>query len=344
MDRAVIETLFSPLLDGEIQVPRVGPSLFLRAQATPHLYVFNNALVCTQGFKPYADALAAMGYAPIDEPLSGKFDLVLLLPSRQRDETRAALVDAAKHVSEHGSILLAGANDEGARSLQRDAMDLFGCVAAASLNKCRAIWSFGKERILNHGLARTWADEMLPRTVPGSTLLSVPGLFSADRVDAGSALLALHLPNDLAGVGADLGAGWGYLSASILRRCQGVSELHLYEADQRALTLARRNLLALTPSSVALEYHWHDVTQGLGRHYDFVISNPPFHIGRADQPEIGRQFIRAAAQALRPGGCFWMVANRHLPYEAELCATFARVEKRAEADGFKVFEAIRGKS
>ena len=37
----------------------------------------------------------------------------------------------------------------------------------------------------------------------------------------------------------------------------------------------------------------------------------------------------------------WLVANRHLPYEAALRALFSTVALRAQRDGFKVYEALR---
>ena len=344
MPAAVIETLFAPLRDGTLALPR-GRTLFLRAEATPALALFGDALVCTQSFKPHADALAALGHAPVDDLDDEVFDLVLVLPSRQRDETRAALVEALQRVSERGHVLTAAANDAGARSLQRDAARLFGNVRSAAMNKCRAVWSLGLERDASSGLAQMWTDAMAPVQVPGTTLFATPGLFSWDAVDGGSALLAAHLPADLAGCGADLGAGWGYLADRVLRHCAGVRALHLYEADRVALARARANLQPLRaglPHELEIEGFWHDVTRGVPQAYDFVVCNPPFHVDRAGQPELGLQFIRAAAAALRPGGRLWLVANRHLPYEDELRARFVHVDKRADANGFKVFEAIRG--
>ena len=87
-----------------------------------------------------------------------------------------------------------------------------------------------------------------------------------------------------------------------------------------ALDLARANLERLRDPSraVAFGFHWHDVATGLPARYDFIVSNPPFHQGRADEPDLGRAFIAAAAAALKPGGRLWLVANRHLPYEAVL--------------------------
>ena len=54
-------------------------------------------------------------------------------------------------------------------------------------------------------------------------------------------------------------------------------------------------------------------------------------------------FIRAAAGGLRSGGIFYMVANRHLPYEATLKDVFAHVEMIADEGGYKVIRAIKRK-
>lgn len=353
-----LATLFAPLRDGTLRLPEFGRSLFLRARPTPDLRMFGESLVCEQGFKPHADNLASYVYPTNVARPDERFALVLLLPSRQRDETRSVLIEAAQRVDEHGTIVMAAANNEGARSLQADASDLLGRVQVVSANKCRVIWSLDANRQIDARLVQGWTAAMAPREIPeiafaaapspGIQMLSIPGVFSWDRIDLGSALLARHLPADLAGTGADLGAGGGYLSACMLQRCPQIQALHLYEADRRALQLAQENLRRVAQADpkrfVALDYFWHDVTSGLPQRYDFIVSNPPFHIGRANQPDIGRAFIRAAASALRPGGRLWMVANRHLPYEAELKQVFSEVHKCVEAEGFKVFEAIRGAS
>jgi 16S rRNA (guanine1207-N2)-methyltransferase len=92
---------------------------------------------------------------------------------------------------------------------------------------------------------------------------------------------------------------------------------------------------------VPVGFHWHDVTTGLPQAYDVIVSNPPFHQGRADEPWLGLAFIAAAAAALRPGGSLWLVANRHLPYEAALSSGFAHVRTVREDAGFKVIEAVK---
>ncbi|MDT9081655.1 methyltransferase, partial [Escherichia coli] len=74
-------------------------------------------------------------------------------------------------------------------------------------------------------------------------------------------------------------------------------------------------------------FTWADATQGRPGPFDAVVMNPPFHNGRAADPALGLAFIRAAAHALTPSGTLWMVANRHLPYEAALREAFREVEE-----------------
>lgn len=162
------------------------------------------------------------------------------------------------------------------------------------------------------------------------------GVFSAGAVDSASALLAEALPEHLAGDVLDLGAGWGYLSAEIVKRV-GVTRLDLVEADYFALDCAKRNLC-----DPRAKFHWADARDWTGV-YDAVVMNPPFHTGREGDPELGRAFITAARSCLRPKGTLYMVANRHLPYETMLEQCFAKVLELPGNGRFKLFQASRPK-
>ncbi|MEO2039426.1 MAG: methyltransferase, partial [Martelella sp.] len=52
--------------------------------------------------------------------------------------------------------------------------------------------------------------------------------------------------------------------------------------------------------------------------YDLIIMNPPFHAGKATELSLGKALIKAACDALKPGGRLLLVANRGLPYEPVL--------------------------
>lgn len=333
-----LDVLLLPLSSGALAWPAPGASLFLRARSGPALNAARvHRPVCEQGFRPWADRLADDGFA-VSESNTGRFPLVMLLAPRQRDESRALLARAVAQAAPGGVVLACAPNKEGGRSLQDDLERLAGPVHVLTKQHCRAVWTAPLPGQVDASLLAEWQALDAPRPILDGRYASRPGLFAWDRIDAASALLARHLPTDLSGAAADLGAGWGYLSGELLARCPGITALDLFEAEARALALARANLAG---ARLAPGFHWHDVTRGLPGRYDVVISNPPFHQGRADQPELGQAFIAAAAAALRPGGRLWLVANRHLPYEQALARGFASVRTVAEADGFKVIEAVK---
>lgn len=345
-DDPALETLFLPFMQDKLAWPETGGALFLRArEGWPlHQRAFPG-LVCEQSFKPDAEALERAGLQVVATEGERRHPLVLVLPPRQREEARALYARAVAHAGPGGRVVACASNNEGARSAEEDLRKLVGPVASLTKNKCRVFWSAplhgdGGARI-DEDLLRHWSALDAPRKIEGGRFTSRPGVFAWDRIDPASALLAAQLPPGLSGRAADFGAGFGYLSMELLERCPGITALDLYEAEARALELARVNLTG-HPSPAKLGFHWHDVTGGLPGRYDVIVTNPPFHIqGRADRPDIGRRFIAVAAEALNPRGSLWLVANRHLPYETVLSESFGTVRTVAQQDGFKIIEAVK---
>ena len=346
---SALDALLLPFADGSLA--REPGSLFLRARAGAALAPVDwPGLVCETAFKPDADALGRAGFDVRADGVGDAGDaaaedspapLVLLLPPRQRDDARALFAEALARAAPGACVVAAVANDAGAKSAEADFARIAGPLSTRSKHKCRVFWARAGQAGADPALAAQWRELDAPRPVAGGRFLSRPGVFAWDRIDPASALLARHLPADLAGRAADLGAGYGYLSAELLERCPGITALDAFEADARALALARHNL-AGHAARVMLGFHWQDVTAGIAPGYDILVSNPPFHVpdGR-ERPDIGRAFIAAAARALRPGGRLWLVANRHLPYEEALGAGFGEARLVAQEGGFKVVEAVK---
>lgn len=341
---APLETVFLPFNSGRLSWPD-GPVLFLRARAGSPLQQHSfPGLLCEQTFKPDADALRRAGQAIASSEQANAeraYALVLVLPPRQRDEARALLARAMTAVKPGGRVVACASNNEGARSHEADLARLSGPVETLTKNKCRVFWTAPLAEVHDAPLLAEWRELDAVRSIAAGRFVSRPGVFAWDRIDVASALLAEQLPAGLAGRAADLGAGFGYLSAELLTRCPGVDVVDLYEAEARALDLARRNLAAFAEQK-QLSFLWHDVTEGLPRSYDLIVTNPPFHTGaREDRPDIGRRFIQVAAAALNRGGRLWLVANRHMPYENVLNDSFGTVRTVAHEHGFKIIEAVR---
>lgn len=337
-----LDALLHPFADGALRWPTEG-ALFLRAREGAALHAAGaRGFAATQPFKPEADRLERIGVELRDEEALPEhaFPLVLVLPPRQREEARALLAKACAACAPCGIVMAAVANDEGAKSREADLKQLAGALAVHSKHHCR-VFRTRSDASFDAALVGQWKRLDATRTIEsdGVRFLTRPGVFAWDRVDAASKLLAAHLPADVHGRVADFGAGWGYLSLQALARCPRIASLDLYEADARALALADENL---SDTHLPVHCHWQDVAAGVAERFDAIVCNPPFHaLGRGERPDIGRAFIASAAAALEPGGALWLVANRHLPYEAALADGFASVRIVAQQGGFKIVHAVK---
>ena len=313
---------------GLLPLPAAGRIAVFRPRAEADLSALPAVRVqVVQGFRPDHDAFAAQGYAVATEAEGDYAAAVVMLP-RAREETQALIATACAHVPEGAPVAVDGLKTDGVDSLIRA---LRGRVALSeALAKAH-----GKIAVFRSPGPDAFADwQARPAEVAG--FRTAPGVFSAGAVDRGSALLADALPERMTGSIADLGAGWGYLAARILARPE-VREVHLIEAEKAALDCARRNV----PDPRA-HFHWADALRFRpATPFDHVVSNPPFHRGRAADPGLGAAFIRAAAGMLAGHGQFWMVANRHLPYEAVLATHFREVEEIGGDAAFKLTRATR---
>lgn len=339
---AALAALLVPFETSALALPVDGRALFLRARSGARLRALAQpGWLCEQSFLPFADELARSGLRVGAPAPAERFGLILVLPPRQRDEARALFARATSVLARGGTVLASMPNAQGAKSGEADLARLAGTVQHLSKHKCRVFWATPGAGDIRDSLREEWLAFDAPREIADG-YISRPGLFAWDRIDPASALLAEHLPADLHGRVADLGAGYGYLAAQVIARCPRVETIDLYEAEARALGPARINLARAQREcgrEMAVTVHWHDVTRGLAQRYHAIVSNPPFHQGRADLPELGRAFITSAAEALLPDGRLLLVANRHLPYEAVLSRRFREVRALVTQGGFKVIEA-----
>lgn len=265
------------------------------------------------------------------EEASGLDNLAMLAPPGAI-ERRAALALALRALKPGAPLLALAPKDKGGGRLAKDLSDL-GCACSESAKRHHRI-------CLTQGGGDPQAIEAAiqagaPRLSESLGLWTQPGVFSWDRIDPGTALLAEHLP-DFSGRGADLGCGLGMLAHRILGSAR-VKSLLMVDVDRRAVDLCARNV-----SDSRVKLVWEDVRRAAKPEpLDFVVMNPPFHDAGRENKGLGIAFIQRAAEFLRPGGACWLVANRHLPYEAALEEKFRSIAPVAEASGFKVIEAVK---
>lgn len=246
-------------------------------------------------------------------------------------ERRFALAQALRTLAPDGILTASAPNERGGTRIARELAD-FGCAVDQSSRRhhriCRAVRPADPV-----GLGAALAAGA-PQMPPALGLWSQPGVFSWDRPDPGSLALIGKLPR-LSGVGADFGCGVGLLARALLEN-PAVSRLTLIDIDRRAIDAAKRNI-----ADERARFVWADVREYEGGTLDFIVMNPPFHDGGIEDRALGEAFIRRAAACLKPGGPCWLVANRHLPYEAHLGGAFAVVRQVEQSNGYKIYEARR---
>ena len=255
--------------------------------------------------------------------------VIAVYGGKHKQENYELVKSALSLLTEEGCLYFLVPNEYGSKSYQK---------ALEQTHLLETYESGRKSRL--YVLRRKGEPELSPlvtlrRTERG--FYSTPGLFSWDRVDLGSKILADHLENvSMKGPVLDLGGGWGYLASRIPHSL----ELHVLEADARGVQACLRNV----PKAKA---HWCDVTDprtipnSIVRGFATAICNPPFHTAKRAEPELGRAFVETAHRLLRKRGDFYLVGNNHLPYLRVMNRVFGNGEILYGGQGFQVVKATK---
>lgn len=286
---------------------------------------------------------------PDPAALEGEYDAAVVLIPAGRKFARRWLAQAHGALRPGGHLYLAGPKGEGIESLVRDAKDLCGQSSTLAYREHNRA-----------GIATKRADHPLPAwateagIAPGTwhhftidaaghsfAIDSLPGVFSYDRLDEGTALLIealtaprMRIPNG--GSVLDLGCGYGILG--LVAAALGAGKVDLVDISLPAIASAERNIAAAGLANTrALAGDSFGAVPG--ERYDLIVTNPPFHTGKAVDFESARRFMRESCDALTPHGELLLVANAFLPYEQVLRERYRRVEQVAATPRFQVLRA-----
>ncbi len=259
---------------------------------------------------------------------------------------RQLLWCAAHQLAPGGRVLLAGANQEGAKTAAKLMADLFTGVSVVAQHSAHRLLSATRPATLPAvapwpELAAHVAPTVTVTDGAGGTLTldAAPGVFSWEHLDEATALLLEVMEIPAGSAVLDLGCGTGALGLVAAHR-HAASRVLLLDADAEAVAAVHRTL-ARHPSA-ACEARVSDVAAAAGTEaFDVVVTNPPFHLGKGTDYQLPAQFIAEAAERLRPGGRLFLVANRTLPYEDVITAHFGGVRRLRDSARFKVLGATR---
>ncbi|PZF91444.1 class I SAM-dependent methyltransferase [Micromonospora deserti] len=172
------------------------------------------------------------------------------------------------------------------------------------------------------------------------TLASSGGVFSADRLDPGTAVLLrkAELPSPgTTGALLDLGCGFGPITC-VLATTAPAATVWAVDVNERARELTAANAARVgaaervrvaAPDAVPADLTFAE-----------LWSNPPIRVGKDD---LHRMLLRWLPR-LAPGGVAWLVVARHLGGDSLhrwLVEQGWQVERHASQKGFRVLRVTR---
>ena len=268
-------------------------------------------------------------------PPAGPFDLELLRLPKARDEQEMATHACLSVLAPGGRLILYGGNDEGIRSAATMLQRISGPVetlATRGHGRMVAARLPTDATKLRGGLA-DWRRTVL-LSIGGMTCnwMTYPGIFAADRVDEGTALLLGALPSLPDGAKVlDYGCGSGVIGASVRAANPSVS-LDLLDNDSVALIAAGENVPG---ARLILGERLGDTGK---TSYDAILSNPPLHKGVAEDHAQLEELIAGAPKHLKVGGLFQVVVQRRVPLDRLLAKRFT-AQVVAENNRYRVWRA-----
>ncbi len=221
-----------------------------------------------------------------------------------------------------GSLYVAGAKERGILTVGKRMQEFFGNVETITISK--------GHRVL---CSRKSSEKTVTTRLASPPDLTV---FAKSQLDEGTRQLLAALEVQATDVALDIGCGAGLIGLHLAHlACQGRvtmvdASLAAVAATQRAVAASGLTNIDVLPSNGAQAV--------LAQRFDLVVTNPPFHQGGIQTTKIAEQFMREAAQVLRPQGHFYLVANRFLKYEPILHACFKQVK---EVGGDKRYKVLR---
>ncbi|MDQ3526164.1 MAG: class I SAM-dependent methyltransferase [Chloroflexota bacterium] len=276
----------------------------------------------------------------------GSIDLTVLEVAGDRDLSRRWLA-LVRHVAKPGGVLLvAGPNDLGIKSAIGDAGEAIGPAVVEDSRRHNRVAHVAIPPVppvppdwaLEDGIAPgTWSRFAVRESGIDLLFDSLPGVFSADHLDDGTALVLDHLDVPADASMLDVGCGSGVLGVVAGRRGAGL--VTMTDINLLAIAAAERNAdLSEAPVVVMAG----DVYSAVGdERFDLIVSNPPFHQGKDVNHDVPQRLIAEARYFLKPGGRLVLVANAFLPYDRMMREHFREVDTLAATRQFRVLSAKR---
>ncbi|MCJ8294915.1 MAG: methyltransferase [Colwellia sp.] len=265
-------------------------------------------------------------------------DLVIIAFPKSKAELTFTLAMIAHCINETTKILLVGEKKGGIQSAPKLTKDLLSyCQKVDAARHCLLFAGlFQPEKLSVVFKLQDWFKKY-QITIEGIqlTIASLPGVFSQQKLDIGTALLLSNLPEKMSGKVLDFGCGAGVISCFIGKKFID-TKLSLLDVSALALTSAQESLAL---NSLSGQVFASNSLSDVSEQYQYVVSNPPFHQGVKTHYQASEDFLAGINKKLNKQGSITIVANNFLRYQPIMQAHIGNTRVIAKDKGFTIYQA-----
>ncbi len=265
-------------------------------------------------------------------------DLVIIAFPKSKAELNFTLAMIAHCINDKTQIILVGEKKGGIQSAAKITQNILSCCQKvdAARHCLLFVGLFQPEKLSVAFNLQEWFKKY-QITIEGIqlTIASLPGVFSQQKLDVGTELLLSNLPTEMTGKVLDFGCGAGVISCFIGKKFSGTT-LSLLDVSALALTSAQESLAlnglsgSVFPSNSLSE---------VNEHYQYVVSNPPFHQGVKTHYQASEDFLAGINKKLNKAGNITIVANSFLRYQPIMEAHIGNTQVITKEKGFTIYRA-----
>lgn len=270
----------------------------------------------------------------------GSLDAVYYRISKEKALVHHVINQALQRLRPGGVLYLAGYKQEGLKTYLNKA----AAGGAVQLHRGSGSVMLGEVQRSDEQMVAGLPDQDYARLREvqfddALTLVSKPGIFGWNKVDAGSRLLIEVLQQRAPELWSrspervlDLGCGYGYLSvaaAELWPRAEFVAtDSHVGAVAACQVNFERRGIAGEVVAA--------DGGDTVAGRFQAILCNPPFHRGFGVVGDLGEHFLRRSRELLHGNGWAVFVVNQFLPLERLATPLFTKHLELVRTRSFKV--------
>ncbi len=265
-----------------------------------------------------------------------KHDLVIINFPKSKDELAFTLAMIAPYLLADAKIIFVGEKKGGVQSTPKLSQHFLShCQKIDAARHCLVFAGIIKHENLNQPfkLDDWYKNYQINVHNIELTIASLPGVFSQNKLDVGTALLLDNLPKTMQGKVLDFGCGAGVISCLVGKKFPQ-TQLSLLDVSALAIASAKKTLALNGLSGDVFASNSLSKVEGKFEH---IVANPPFHQGIKTSYQASEDFLKGIHIYMKSKADITVVANSFLQYLPIMKQYIGVTQTLTTSQGFSIY-------